>query len=913
MRYGRLIAPLLLLVNGCSTTTPPPPGSDLGSNDHPVVIIHDPGRQPAENEAIRAYRDFLAQASGEDPRRAVAERRIAYLYLREAEAANLRPGQNRRAARLFGKAIDAFQSLLDEDQGAYRDDLLYALAHAYEGTADKPRMLQTLNTLARLQPASPYRAEALFRLAEGHFSAGNSRTALPAYREVIALGKDTPFYFHARYKLAWAALAEGHTRQAGEDFLSLLEALLAQGQRSLQSLSASRRPLVEDSLRGLALAAMARGGVTALESLHGDRQAEFLPLLYEALGEQQLAIDDAEAAIRSWRRFAEHYPDEPAAARFWIRIYRLQQQLGQKAAAQFTQEQFIRRYGADSPFWRQHELRDYPDIAGALSQLLRKMAQTAHAEARKNGRQAAYQRAAQRYQDYLKLFNDDPSAPDIRYLLAELFDASGDKQAAIQAYEDFAYHYPGDKRAGEAAYAALQLSAEEEPASFFRRTQRFINTFASHPQAPLILAHSASKLLAEGQVDLAMAAADRVINWPRPVPADARRTVLLMKARQAFADQAFAAAEQAYRQLLSLAGTSATLQRDLTEDLALAIYRQGEQASEAGADERAAEHFLRVRRLAPGSRIEPTAEFDAINALFAAGRWQDAVPLLQRFGQRYPGHELQKTIPNKLAVALLKSGQKQQAADVLAGIAETADEADIRREALSRAAELYRETGDKARAATLYRRFVSRYPEPFQEAQPIRRLLADMALEQGRRKEWKHWLQAMVEHAAGQPPPLPLAATAALQLANDDIDDYRRLQLTLPLQKSLSRKKALLERVLKRYRQAAGYGIASVTTEATFHLAEAYHEFSRALLAAERPQDLSGDDLEDYIVLLEDQAEPFESRAIELHEGNLKRLQEDIYDRWIAASLEQLATMFPARYRRQERGAAVIVMTGEQP
>ena len=904
----------LIIMSGCSTAPPKPQRSALGNNDHPVVIIHDPGRNLGESAAIRAYRKFLAETTSNDPRNAIAKRRIASLYLRAAEMTSLSFGKEKQARKLFRKAIHAYQKLLIDENGVFRDDLLYALAHAYGGAGEKEHMLQTLLILTQQVPSTPYLAEALFRLAEGHFSSGNNTAALSAYQAVIDLGEKTPFYFHARYKLAWTMLATGDADQAGRDFLSLLDALLGQGQRSLQSLSASRRPLVEDSLRGLALTIISRGGAKALEAQIGDHQPSYLALLYEALGQQQLARDDATAAIASWHRFAVLYPDKPAAARFWIRIYRLQLQLNKKLQAQASKEAFIRRYGADSRFWQQHELRDFPDLSQVLSKFLREKAQNAHAQARKTGQPGDYQRAARHYRDYLKLFNNDPAASDMRYLLAELFDASGDKQAAIQAYESFAYHYPGDKRAGEAAYAALQLSAAagEEittSQSFFRRTQRFINTFASHPQATLILAHSAKILLSEGKKDLAMAAVERIINWPYPVPAEARQTALLIKARSAFSEHAFATAEKTYQQLLTLAEATpgqTRMKQDLREDLALAIYRQGEQAAKAGTHERAASHFLRVRQQVPGSRIEATAEFDAINELFSAKHWQEAIPLLKHFRQQYPDHALLASIPNKLAVALLKSGQKQQAADTLNEIATTSTDSEIRREALLRAAELYQETGNEERAASLYRRFVSRYPEPFSEAQPLRQLLADMALKQGRKGEWRHWLQAMIDHARGQTGPQFLAAKAALALANDDIMAYQALPLTLPLQKSLAEKKTLLEKVLKKYRLAAAYGIAAITTEATFHLAEAYHEFSRALLASERPQGLAGDDLEDYTFLLEDQAEPFDSLSIELHEGNLKRLQEDIYDKWIAASLEQLAIMFPARYQRTEQGADVI-------
>ena len=60
------------------------------------------------------------------------------------------------------------------------------------------------------------------------------------------------------------------------------------------------------------------------------------------------------------------------------------------------------------------------------------------------------------------------------------------------------------------------------------------------------------------------------------------------------------------------------------------------------------------------------------------------------------------------------------------------------------------------------------------------------------------------------------------------------------------------------YAVAADYGVADVTTAATFRLAALYQDFGKALLASQRPAKLSKKELEQYNVLLEEQA--FRSR-----------------------------------------------------
>src|SRR5690606_4171808 len=103
-----------------------------------------------------------------------------------------------------------------------------------------------------------------------------------------------------------------------------------------------------------------------------------------------------------------------------------------------------------------------------------------------------------------------------------------------------------------------------------------------------------------------------------------------------------------------------------------------------------------------------------------------------------------------------------------------------------------------------------------------------------------------------------LAAHAQLALAAPARDAYRGTRLVMPLDQSLRAKQARLQEALDAYTRAADYGIAEVTTAATFEIADLYHTLSKDLFASERPADLTADELEQYDLLLEEQAFPFE-------------------------------------------------------
>ena len=65
-------------------------------------------------------------------------------------------------------------------------------------------------------------------------------------------------------------------------------------------------------------------------------------------------------------------------------------------------------------------------------------------------------------------------------------------------------------------------------------------------------------------------------------------------------------------------------------------------------------------------------------------------------------------------------------------------------------------------------------------------------------------------------------------------------------------------------------------------------------------------ELEQYNVLLEEQAFPFEEKAIELHETNARRASDGIYDKWVKSSFTALGELRPARYGKVERSEGVI-------
>ena len=115
-----------------------------------------------------------------------------------------------------------------------------------------------------------------------------------------------------------------------------------------------------------------------------------------------------------------------------------------------------------------------------------------------------------------------------------------------------------------------------------------------------------------------------------------------------------------------------------------------------------------------------------------------------------------------------------------------------------------------------------------------------------------------------------------------------------------------MKKVVISYDNAMKYRVAEITTAATYYIAEIYNDFASALLESQRPKKLSPDELDEYNVLLEEQAFPFEEKAIDIHAANAERVKDNIYDKWVKLSIAALSKLNPIRYSKKEKGEKYV-------
>jgi TolA-binding protein len=881
------------------------------------------------------YRAFLDLVSEDPELRSEAMRRLGDLELDATEAEQLSTNIDTLNHESFNNAIQLYQQLLESYPDYRRNDtVLYQLARAYEMGGRNDEALVVLNELVDKYPGTELIDEVQFRRGEMLFLRKNYNDAELAYKEVIAYGDASRFYEQSLYKLGWAQFKLGWNEESLAPFFELLDRNirnieLQEGENRLEQLSRANQELVEDAFRVLSISfSYMQGADSITEFLNSQGQPEFAYVIYMNLGDLFLEKERFQDAAQTYEAFVELDPYHPKSPLLQVEVIESYKRGGFPSLVLEGKKGFIERYGMDGDFWIRNPRAENTGVEAHLKANLTDLAKYYHAEAQKDGERADYQEAARYYRKYLAYFPGEPDTANTNFLLAEILFESEQYDEATVEYERAAYEYPTHERSAEAAYAAILAYREHEqrltdPADaeakvawhqrYLDSGLKFADTFPQHPESGAVLTTVAEDLFAQNQFDLAIAVSQIIVAKQPPVKPELARTAWTVIAHSQFDLDNFAVAEDSYYQLRTFTpADDVVAAQEIKDRIASSIYKQGEQARDAGDLETAVTHFRRLGQVVPDSNIRATAEYDAAAALINLAAWDRASGVLEQFRTDYPDSEFADDITQKLAVTYLEAGRGMQAAQEFERIAVSASSTDdVRREALWKAAELYKESNTTTSEQRVLETIIVSYPNPLSESVEARYRLLEISRAAGDDAAVTARLQELIRVDATAGPQRSdrtkyIAATASLELAEPVLRRFMVVKLNQPLAESLKLKRSLMEDVIKVYTDAADYGVAEVTTAATYRLGEVYEQFSSDLLDSERPANLDEAAMEQYELLLEEQMYPFEEKAIDLYKANANRAPDGVYDEWVKRSFDRLAGLMPARYAKSERTEDVV-------
>lgn len=897
-----------------------------GMNTHSNVFV----KPKSEAEIKAAYYNYIHNASKNDQSRQAAMNRIAAMELNLTNKilANSDTGsdediEDKVYVATLKNAVELLTtSLHDFPEAKDNDDTLYQLARTYDQLSQYQPAIDALRILAEKHMDSPFYAEAQFRLGEHAFITGDYIGAEDAYTEVILTPTNDRFYEKALFKRGWARYKQELYREAVDDYL---QALTYHQFDDKDKLDKSQRDQFDEYFRSIGLVFSHLRGAKGLNEYFADKQNfRYLFHTYTVVADIYQQQERYSDAVETLNLFVAQYPksnDRPLAH---LKILEIWQKGNFTDRVRDESEHFYVSYNPNSSYWGTNENNETRKlIEKRLREYIVLVTGYFHSQYQKKPTKKDYTRAAMWYERYLSHYSNFAQQDNIYTLYANLLAAENDNAKAIGYFELAAYdgELVLDK---DAAYAMVVLSNElvetVKPASkpYWQKkhityAQRYVGLYPNDRHASDIIAHAAELSFNSGDYASAVALAD---SMPQRSKAKTNFGLNNIKARSYLEQSQFSDAEASYQDLLSSKQLNRKQHKAAVDSAALSIYRQAEQSRDSGDTATALKHFSRISETYPSSNLAITGLYDAVSLAMKNELWNDAIFYSESYQVLYPGSSHSKEVSRQLSVAYLNSNQGDKAARQFERLAREDDNADVKMAALWQAAELYDSQKNIQGSIRSYRDYAHAYPSPYPQNIEAMYRLAERYHQLGDSKKRYFWQVKIKNTDKRASNRLKnertnfIAASTTLDLANQKREEFNRTPLKAPLAKNLKLKKSRMQDAIKMYGQASSYNLTDITTQSTFNIGDIYREFSISLLESERPNNLDDEELEQYNILLEDQAFPFEEKAIEFYETNLSRVKDGTSNEWTQASLQKLKVLFPVRFNR--KGKAEVIRHAAQ-
>jgi len=831
------------------------------------------------------------------------------------------------------EAIALYKKLLVKYPNYDRNDqVLYQLSRAYEEIGQVEEAMKVMNRIVKDYPKSRYIDEVQFRRGEYYFTRKKFLDSEDAFNSIVEMGPGSSYYELALYKLGWTFYKQELYEDSLHRFVALLDYKIKTGYDFEHPQDTLDEKRIEDTYRVVSLAFSNLGGadaVIAYFNKFGKRSYEVN--IYSNLGDYYLDKRRYSDAATTYKAFVKSNPYHKVAPHFDTRVIEIYKKGGFPKLVIDANKEFVVNYGLKSDYWKYFDIKVYPEVLGYVKASLKELANHYHSlyqeKKFENNKTENFQEAQKWYREFLNSFPKDFESPAINFQLAELLlENKLYGQAAIE-YEHSAYDYPFHEKSSDAGYAAVYAhrenltivskdESERVRRDVIRSSLKFAEAFPKHEKAALVMEAAVDDIYGMKDYAFAVTTGRKLINSFPAADEKLRRSTWLIISHSSFELANYKEAEEGYLSVLQLTAENDKARTDVVENLAASIYKQGERASKLSDYKTAAGHFLRVGQSAPASKIRPAADYDAAAALMQLKDWDRAAEVLMSFRSNYAGHLLQPEVTKKIAYVYKEAGKLALAAAEYERIETESQDVAIRREALQLAADLYVEAKETDKAMQVYRRYVSYFPKPLEPALETRNKIAEVLKAHNDTAAYLEELRQIVTADAKAGSERTdrtryLAATASLVLTEPLFGQFVEIKLIKPFDKNLARKKTAMKAAKEGFEKLLSYEVGDVTSAATYYIAEMYYNFNRSLVESERPSDLNALEMEQYELGIEEQAYPFEEKAIQVHEKNLELLTLGIYSTWIEASFEKLAKLIPARYAKFEQSSGYITASNK--
>ncbi|MEZ5064474.1 MAG: outer membrane protein assembly factor BamD [bacterium] len=796
----------------------------------------------------------------------------------------------------YGPALAIYQNLLVEDPGfAHRDAVLFHVGMILSDDGDpaaRGHLLELVNTF----PGSVHAQEAHLRLGDDYFQNKNFAACLEHY-EAAAAGSDPEHAAIALYKAGWAHFNVDEFDDSALSFRRLID-LYASSEGA-----ASTADLREEAERHLVEALARAGGAPAFARLFDrDGGRAYEPEVLDDLGVLLRRFSLFEEAVGADSLWLARWPDSPGALDAATRMVKTVERVDDADGARESWLALAPRFRRDSAWWNANESDSLRAAGDEFARgAYRASALHHHQLAQNSDAPTEWTDALSLYEELVAGWPAHAATPTHHYY-------AGEAAAALHRYPTALDHFA---RAAASDTASFRTDAEWQGVAvrdaWYESTRpagesavgadslatpllAAIDSFTSRwPQDERVGDLLWRKANVAWSHDWKQIAADGWETFLAAEPGDERAVPASRLRAQALYDlEDFPGAAIAYQQAFEIAQVAGadSVAAEIAPLVPHCRFREAERvATVAGRDGReSAPLFEEVAEKWPDWEHSQTALYRAGLGWAADGLAADAVRSWTHLAERYPDGEYTRDATLEIAHTWEKAERPAAAARAYERFSETfpADaDADA---ALLQAVDLYAKADEPVEAERLRTRYLERFPDDTENVlailhdratkelasagpdRPLSSLLAAAPAAAGAAgktaagtSSLSRYLELAGEH--GELADRGLLAEVAFRQAEETREDYARVRITLPLEPSIAQKKSLLENTLQAYQECAAFGVTPWNRASATRIGETLVAFGDALMASERPADLSGDDLLAYDEVLEEQSWQFYDRG----------------------------------------------------
>ncbi len=816
----------------------------------------------------------------------------------------------------YTEAFSYFKKLIEEyPDSPYLESALYSLAYGKNEMGFLDESVELYEKLIEMFPRTRYADEINLRIAEYYFNSDEFPTAERFYRKVRR-GKNIELYLTARFKLGWSLYNQDRFEEAISAFITTLKHPEDEGKLRFARLA-------DESIRMIAKCFIELSDLTGLaDRLEREGLSPMIPrgiLEEEKILFESSRFDDvlflASYLKKNHPLSKEILESEQLAARSLIKT--LREEAGHRRMVEAAK---ILSPGSRWFEWNEKDPKFAARAEEEVEKMLREGAYYFYKEGKKKRSTRLMKEAINSFRVYLKAFPTSEYADDVRFDLAMSLFRTGSYRSAARIFASVFENTRKESLKEPSLYMAVQsLKATYRPGKkelalgIVSTGRKYVASFPSSERVVEVLLDVARALFNEKMFEEAVETARSILE--RGGKKSEELEALRIEGDSLFNEGKYSEAEKTYRSLLSRLSGRPVEERRVSNLIALCILKNAQLLEKEGRLAEAGREYERVVDEFPAVEFSPLSALSGAKAFIRAGLDELAEKILGEVINLYPGTPFEQEGRRLIARIFEKRGEIEKAAENYRLIGEALSKKAEGVAFLRKAGKMYYEMGSYERASRSFERVLSsRDISPEERAEALY-FGGKSLMRLGKSRKGRKLLEKAVNMGKGENARVRYyASLSLLELTAQTFEKYRNIKVQEPFVVTFKKKEQYLKKLIKSYLKVARFGIPETLSQALFMIGESYEEFKNSILDAPIPKGLTQVEQEEYIFLLEEKAAPFEEKAVETHESNVRKAARNGYvNRWVKMSLEKLEELRPALFGRKPENPPIVIPIHTKP